>query len=321
MASIPIINLPVLPGGAVNNTYIPVTYNGVTYRMPAFSMPPQILADSSITGNKIIDLNITTAKLADLAVTLAKLAVNSVGESKIIDGAVSNSKLADDAVSTAKMLNAAITAAKLADGSVGTSKLIDNAVTAAKILADAITTSKIVDAAVTTNKLADQSVTAAKLAPSVGLAIPAGIIFPWATGTAPGGYLSCDGAAVSRTGFSTLFGVISTLWGPGDGVSTFNLPNLAGRTLVGAGTYTDPVSGSVTRTFGQSIGAEKHQLTVAELAAHSHFYSVWNSNGAAGGSIEGATPYNRQYQTTNAGGDTPHNNMQPSTVITWIIKT
>ena len=51
--------------------------------------------------------------------------------------------------------------------------------------------------------------------------------------TVPTGYLLCNGSAVSRTTYSALFSAIGTLYGKGDGSSTFNLPNLVGRFLEG----------------------------------------------------------------------------------------
>jgi microcystin-dependent protein len=65
-----------------------------------------------------------------------------------------------------------------------------------------------------------------------------GAILQWATGTAPTGYLLCDGSAVSRTTFATLFGIISTSYGAGDGSTTFNLPDMRGRAVIGVGTGT-----------------------------------------------------------------------------------
>ena len=56
----------------------------------------------------------------------------------------------------------------------------------------------------------------------------------------PTGYLLCNGSAVSRTTYNVLYKAIGTLYGAGDGSSTFNLPNLVGRFLEGdssAGTW------------------------------------------------------------------------------------
>lgn len=59
--------------------------------------------------------------------------------------------------------------------------------------------------------------------------VPIGTIDWFAMSTAPAGYLECDGSAVSRSTYSALFSKIGTLYGVGDGSSTFNLPDLRGR--------------------------------------------------------------------------------------------
>ncbi len=63
-----------------------------------------------------------------------------------------------------------------------------------------------------------------------------GMIQPFATSTAPKGWLVCDNSAVSRTEYSQLFAAIGTTWGSGDGSTTFNVPNLNGFFLRGTGT-------------------------------------------------------------------------------------
>ena len=68
--------------------------------------------------------------------------------------------------------------------------------------------------------------------------VATGTIYPWSKSTPPPGFLKCDGSAVSRTLYSALFEVIATTYGSGDGSSTFNVPNLTSRTLVGANSST-----------------------------------------------------------------------------------
>lgn len=51
--------------------------------------------------------------------------------------------------------------------------------------------------------------------------------------SAPPGYLICDGAEISREIYKELFDIIGTTWGSGDGTTTFNLPNLIGKTIWG----------------------------------------------------------------------------------------
>ena len=59
--------------------------------------------------------------------------------------------------------------------------------------------------------------------------IPVGAIIYYAKSTVPSGFLICNGGAVSRTTYATLFGVIGTTYGTGDGSTTFNVPNLTNR--------------------------------------------------------------------------------------------
>jgi microcystin-dependent protein len=61
----------------------------------------------------------------------------------------------------------------------------------------------------------------------------AGTVMYMASSNAPSGYLECDGRAVSRTTYSSLFSVIGTTYGVGDGTSTFNLPDLRGEFIRG----------------------------------------------------------------------------------------
>ena len=103
-----------------------------------------------------------------------------------------------------------------------------------------------------------------------------GTILPWSTGSVPAGYLECAGAAVSRSTYSDLFGVISTTYGAGDGSTTFNVPNLADNVAVGkspgkalastGGANTVPVApaGNISGTTANAT------LSTAQLASHTH---------------------------------------------------
>lgn len=65
---------------------------------------------------------------------------------------------------------------------------------------------------------------------------PVGTVLWYASQTVPGGYLLCDGSAVSRTDYAALFKVIGTKFGVGDGSTTFALPDLRASFIRGAGT-------------------------------------------------------------------------------------
>ncbi len=62
---------------------------------------------------------------------------------------------------------------------------------------------------------------------------PTGALMPFAGKVIPEGYLLCNGAEVSRTTYANLFSVIGTLWGSGDGSTTFNLPDFNDRFIEG----------------------------------------------------------------------------------------
>lgn len=88
----------------------------------------------------------------------------------------------------------------------------------------------------------------------------------YAGAAAPSGWLPCDGSAVSRTTYAALFAVISTIYGVGDGSTTFNLPDLRGRAAIGSGQG----AGLTNRALGAKGGEEAHALTAAENGQHSH---------------------------------------------------
>lgn len=87
-------------------------------------------------------------------------------------------------------------------------------------------------------------------------ALPVGSILPLASTNVPAGFIECDGRTISRTTFSDLFSEIGTVWGVGDGVNTFNVPDLRGEFLRGwdHGRFVDNVgSFNVTKTTGSNI--------------------------------------------------------------------
>jgi len=65
--------------------------------------------------------------------------------------------------------------------------------------------------------------------------VPVGTVMDYLGTVAPAGWLVGDGSAVSRTTYATLFALIGVTWGPGDGSTTFNLPDFRGRQTIGTG--------------------------------------------------------------------------------------
>ncbi|WP_304349761.1 tail fiber protein [Comamonas testosteroni] len=74
-----------------------------------------------------------------------------------------------------------------------------------------------------------RAVTPKGLADTLSDHVPTGTVIMFSTSALPAGYLKCDGSAVSRTTYAKLFAVLGTLYGAGNGSSTFNLPDLRGE--------------------------------------------------------------------------------------------
>ena len=133
---------------------------------------------------------------------------------------------------------------------------------------------------------------------------PAGTIIYSARTTAPTGYLKANGAAVSRTTYATLFAAIGTLYGSGDGSTTFNVPDLRGEFIRG---FDDSRGIDSGRSMGSSqtemIGPHNHTINDS---GHNHTVSDVqgpNDNTASGGSPvpAGGSANNRTTSTATTG--------------------
>ena len=103
--------------------------------------------------------------------------------------------------------------------------------------------------------------------PNIPAGLPTGALVDFAGQSAPNGFLPCDGRKVSRAIYAALYAVIGTLYGAGDGSTTFTLPDFRRRVAVGSGgTGTTTLASAV----GSTGGAETHTLTTAEIASHTH---------------------------------------------------
>lgn len=91
--------------------------------------------------------------------------------------------------------------------------------------------------------------------------MPIGTVILFSGATIPQNYLVCDGSAISRQTYSDLFEAIGTVYGAGDGVDTFNIPNLLNSV---------PLGSSSTYLLGSSGGSEDVSLTTDSMPSHLH---------------------------------------------------
>jgi len=328
------------------------------------------IADSAITSAKIADGTIATADIADDAVTSAKIADttivagnianNTITATQIAADAIGSSELANNAVDTAAIADSAVTTAKIADSAITSAKIADGTIVAADIASDAITNAKMADDSVGAAELVDNSVGAAAINISgngtsgqyvtsdgdgsfsyttPAAAFLSGMIMPYAGSSAPSGWLLLYGQAISRSTYSSLFSAIGTTYGSGDGSSTFNVPDLRGRTIAGqddmggssADRLTNQTGGVNGDTLGGTGGSETHTLTTAQLAAHTHGAGSYatslplsgNDTDGGQGSRGSNNPQNFALSGTSGstGSGSAHNNVQPTLILNYIIKT
>jgi microcystin-dependent protein/phage-related tail fiber protein len=143
--------------------------------------------------------------------------------------------------------------------------------------------------------------------------------------TPPSGWLFCQGQTVSRTVYAALFSAIGTVYGSGDGSTTFHLPNLMGNVAVGY------KSGDTNfGTMGKTAGSATVTLDSTHMPTHSHTVTngsnrtYWNNNGnnpwTWAYNNPGAIGSDTNPSTSTAGSSQPHSNLQPYIVLNYIIK-
>lgn len=190
--------------------------------------------------------------------------------------------------------------------------------------------------------------------------VPIGVMLPYVGSAAPSSlYALPYGQAVSRTTYATLFALSGTSFGAGDGSTTFNLPDIRGRTIFGqdnmggtaANRITNAGSGIVGTTRGATGGAQNASISQANLpnytlpdtfsisagSSHSHLVSaragaLAGSNGVpissdGGGSLVTASSGTESSHThpltgsvTSGGSGTAFNKMPPAVISPFILR-
>lgn len=156
-----------------------------------------------------------------------------------------------------------------------------------------------------------------------GGGVPTGAILIWATITAPLGFLECNGAAVSRTGFADLFATLNLSYGAGNGSTTFNIPDYRGEFHRGwaHGSNNDPDKAFRTNRGDGQTGDIIGSKQGTKLLSHNHLVAEYS------GSQEGVITFSHINANTNANignrtGSTGGSESRPRNVnVMYIIKT
>jgi microcystin-dependent protein len=176
--------------------------------------------------------------------------------------------------------------------------------------------------------------------------VPVGGLLPYLGSSAPNSSFALPfGQAISRTTYATLFSLISTTFGTGDGSTTFNLPDLRGRTVFGLDNMGGTAASRITvaggnfngTTLGATGGAENHTLTTSEMPVHNHgitdpghphtlgdSVSVANSPGFTVAQSTGSALSTQSHMTgitiNNSGSGAAHTILPPAIVLPFILR-
>ena len=210
----------------------------------------------------------------------------------------------------------------------------------------------------TPNRLQIQTASQAPFAWTDAGSLPPGVIVPYAGSSVPDGWLLCNGQAVSRTTYAALFSVIGTQYGSGDGLTTFNVPDLCGRVIAGLDNMGGvPNAGRLSGVFdSQTLGStggdqwmQKHTHTFSGQTGgqsndHQHPSPYINefseapygsTSGPTSANVDSIAPATSKPLTGGVTSDHTHpfsgttdefgsgnqQNVQPTMVMNFIIKT
>jgi len=261
------------------------------------------------------------------------MAILSRGQSFASGDQVTAQKL-QDIVDLASFDDPADESTIVKDTGTGKLKVPSNGIGSNELASDA---SVDANRAVGTDHIKDNSVTAAKLnSAAVSVLMPTGSILPYAGSSAPTGYLFCDGNEYDQTGtHSSLFSTIGLTYNTGgETTGFFRVPDLQGRVIAGrdnmSGTSANRLTTAKSGINGDNLGAfgglEDHLLTAAQSGLPDHTHSIPSSGSMLRGDVDAQAASN---VSSTSGGVTggaqnassAHNNVQPTIILNYIIKT
>ena len=143
----------------------------------------------------------------------------------------------------------------------------------------------------------------------------------------PNGWAFCNGQLVPINQNQSLFSILGTTYG-GNGVTSFGLPDLRGRTPIHVGS-----SGATSHALGSNGGAETHLLDAPEMANHHHTVRAKDANGSTPipadnvlaaalnmyADFNAANVVSLTNSVTDSGGNQAHDNVQPFLTLNFCI--
>ena len=160
--------------------------------------------------------------------------------------------------------------------------------------------------------------------------VPVGVPMPVPfTARLPKKTLLCDGAIYLVADFPRLANKLGSVYG-GDGVVNFGVPDLRGRTpicmdnLAPSGSGQGPagiIGDTAADVVGGILGEEMHQLSLTELPSHNHDVGPFDAQVVtfSGSGTIYSSDGSGTLTSSDIGGDTAHNNTQPSMAMVWVI--
>jgi len=260
---------------------IPPTNGSVTNAM---------LADSSITYDKIKDANVLLSKV-DFTTGSGDGGVGSAATLKI-----SSTDTADTSIgfSTRATANVALIHVHGSTGAISGLSVKDQSDNYAPMAS---------------NLALQSAIEGAQTAPVP--VVPAGSIIAWSGSTAPSGWVLCDGSAINRTTYAALFAIAGTSYGSGDGSSTFNVPDLRDRLPLGKGTNNS--------TLGTQTGSVSGSSAITTASSTADFTA--DSRTIDAQAITKDAVQETVLTGAGVGGGHTHSVTIPSSVVNYIIKT
>ena len=322
----PALNTPTINNATIASPSISNATLTGTLALPSGSVTSTMITDGTILNADInASAAIAATKISGTAVTLAgaEALTNKTLTSPIVTGGTLNGGAA---------LTVDSTELNRLDGVTATTAELN-------VLAG-------IPATLTSTELGYVDGVTSSIQTQINNSTPVGTMVMFATNTAPTGWLTCDGSQQLVATYPALDTLLGTTYGirtNGSGVAGtthFRLPDLRGRAPIGAGTGRNVADSAnlTARTLGKFSDAETQVLTEANMPSHNHTTAFGRRTTTAEthdhegfsagdfsappddrtGATESTLTLNKN--TDNTGSGTAHNNMQPSTVVNFIIK-